>query len=66
MAYKPGDLVLESGIYKVTHDPKHAEVHEVTCIEGKKFPTCNSCGAHPRFVLAKGAIHVTEQRSFKR
>jgi hypothetical protein len=38
MAYKPGDVVPESGIYRVTHDPKHAAAHQVTCIEGKKFP----------------------------
>ena len=64
MAYKPGDVVPESGIYRVTHDPKHAAAHQVTCIEGKKFPPCKGCD-HPRFVLVKAAVHVNTQRSFR-
>jgi hypothetical protein len=36
--FKPGDTVPHSGIYLVTHDPNHAEAHEVTCVYGKKFP----------------------------
>jgi hypothetical protein len=28
MAYKPGDTVPASGIYKVTHDPKHTATGE--------------------------------------
>jgi hypothetical protein len=63
MAYKPGDIVPESGIYRVKHDPKHAAAHEVTCIEGKKFPPCKGCD-HPTFVLVKAAIHIKDQRSF--
>jgi hypothetical protein len=65
MAYKPGSVVPESGIYKVTHDPKHAGVHEVTCVAGDKFPPCKGCD-HPRFVLVRAAVHVAEQRSFKK
>jgi hypothetical protein len=65
MAYKPGDIVPESGIYKVTHDPKHAAAHDVTCIEGRKFPPCKGCD-HPRFVLLRAAKHIAQQRSFER
>ena len=65
MAYKPGDVVPKSGIYEVTHDPKHAQSHQVTCIAGKKFPPCNGCD-HPRFTLAEAAVHIGEQRSFKK
>lgn len=65
MPYKPGDVVPQSGIYDVTHDPKHAESHQVTCIEGERFPPCRGCD-HPRFHLAKSAVHVKEQRSFKK
>jgi hypothetical protein len=64
MAYKPGDVVPESGIYKVLHDPKHAAAHEVTCIEGRRFPPCKGCH-HPIFTLVKAAIHIKDQRSFK-
>jgi hypothetical protein len=65
MPYKPGDTVPESGIYRVTHDPKHAAAHEVTCVEGKTFPPCKNCD-HPRFVLVRPATHVKDQRSFKK
>jgi hypothetical protein len=65
MPYSPGDIVPESGIYKVIHNPSHAESHEVTCIEGRRFPTCNSC-EHPRFVLVRAAKHVKDQRSFRK
>ena len=33
--FKPGDAVPHSGIYRVTHDPLHAQDHEVTCLFGK-------------------------------
>jgi len=65
MAYKPHDIVPESGVYKVTHDPKHAANHEVTCIEGNHFPPCKGCD-HPRFVLVRAAQHIKQQRSFKK
>lgn len=65
MAYKPGDIVPESGIYRVTHDPRHADPHEVTCIEGRRFPTCKNCD-HPRFALVKAAKHIKDQRSFSK
>lgn len=64
MAYEPGDIVPESGIYRVTHDLRHAEPHEVTCIEGRRFPPCKGCD-HPKFVLIRAAKHIAGQRSFK-
>jgi len=33
--YKPGDKVQYSEIYRITHDPAHAQEHEVTCVAGK-------------------------------
>jgi hypothetical protein len=48
--FKPGDSVPASGIYRVIHDPAHAQEHDVTCVYGKKFPPCRGC-KHPRFVL---------------
>jgi hypothetical protein len=65
ISYKPGDLVPASGIYRVTHDPRHAYEHEVTCIAGKKFPPCRSC-AHPRFELVKAALHIEDHEHFRR
>jgi hypothetical protein len=63
--FKPGDTVKTSGIYKVTHDRRHAAEHEVTCVFGKKFPPCNGCGNHPRFTLVKAAQHIEQNEHFK-
>ena len=60
--FKPGDKVLWSGIYKVTHDSHHP-THEVTCVAHHHFPPCSGC-RHPRFVLAHKAVHVTAHESF--
>jgi hypothetical protein len=62
--YKPGDTVPASGIYKVTHDDVHHDVHEVTCIVGNPFPPCNKCGDHPRFVLVHEAKHIEGHAHF--
>jgi hypothetical protein len=63
--YKPGDTVPLSGIYRVTHDRVHVQPHEVTCIEGKKFPPCRDC-QHPRFVLVREARHIEDHPLFKK
>jgi hypothetical protein len=63
--YKPGDKVERSGIYRVVHDDDHTQEHEVTCVFGKKFPPCNHCGNHPRFVLVRGAQHIDSNEWFK-
>lgn len=62
--FKPGDNVPNSGIYKVTHDNRHAKEHEVTCVYGKRFPPCNGCGRHPRFTLVKAAQHIESNEHF--
>jgi len=54
--YKPGERVPKSGIYRVTHDKDHTE-HEVTAIEGKKFPPCRTC-KHVGYKLIKPAVHL--------
>jgi len=65
LEHKPGEKVPESGIYRVTHDPKHLQEHEVTVIAGKPFPPCRGC-QHPRFVAVKLAKHIEEDPNFKR
>jgi hypothetical protein len=62
--FKPGDAVPHSGIYRVTHDPIHAQEHEVTCLFGKHFPPCRGCG-EPRFVLVRAGRYVETQDHFK-
>jgi hypothetical protein len=42
--YRPSDIVPQSDIYTITHDPAHADMpHEVTVIKGRRFPTCRHC-----------------------
>ncbi len=62
--FGPGETVPLSGIYKVIHDPRHAQEHEVTCIYGKRFPPCRGCD-HPRFVLVRAATHIENHKHFK-
>jgi hypothetical protein len=58
--FKPGERVPESGVYRVTHDSRHRQPHEVTAVKGEGFPTCNGCGQHPRFRLVRSARHIGE------
>src|ERR1044071_7979337 len=58
--FKPGQIVPESGIYRITHDPQHADMpHEVTVIKGRRFPTCRHCKGIS-FELVHAAQHVHE------
>jgi hypothetical protein len=63
--FKPGQIVERSGIYRVVHDSHHTKEHEVTCVHGKKFPPCNHCGDHVRFVLRVFAQHIENNENFK-
>ncbi len=42
-----GQIVPESGVYRVTHEATHVEEapHEVTYIRGHRFPDCPRCSA---------------------
>ena len=63
--YKPGEIVPQSGVYTITHDPVHADMpHEVTVIKGRRFPTCQHCQG-VRFQLARAARHVSEIEHFE-
>jgi hypothetical protein len=64
MLYMPGHEVPYSGIYAVTHDPEHAREHEVTCIKGRKFPSCRNCKG-VRFKLKVKIVHVEDHLYFK-
>lgn len=58
--FRSGQIVPESGIYRVTHDPIHPEMpHEVTVIKGRRFPTCPKCKGIT-FELTHAAKHVRE------
>ena len=46
--YKPGEVVPESGVYRVLHS-QHRSAHESTLREGETFPACRNCGGDVRF-----------------
>jgi hypothetical protein len=64
MDHRPGSKVPQSGVYTVVHDPKHRERHDVTCIEGRKFPTCKGCKGL-LFRLKCGARHIDDHEAFE-
>ncbi|PYP85375.1 MAG: hypothetical protein DMG65_20850 [Candidatus Angelobacter sp. Gp1-AA117] len=51
-SYKPGDVVPESGIYKVQHD-SHRLMHTATLLRETLFPLCRHCGQRVRFELRR-------------
>jgi hypothetical protein len=62
---KPGQIVPQSGVYTIAHDPVHADMpHEVTVIKGRRFPTCRHCKGIS-FQLAHAAKHVFEVEHFE-
>jgi hypothetical protein len=63
--FKPGEEVPHSGIYRVIHDPAHAQEHDVTCVFGKRFPPCRGCD-HPRFILVRAVRPIDTHEHFKR
>jgi hypothetical protein len=63
--YKPGEIVPQSGIYTITHDPVHVDMpHEVTAIKGRRFPACRHRKG-VKFQLAHPAKHLSEIDHFE-
>src|SRR3954470_23957576 len=50
--YKTGDLVPQSGIYRVAHS-EHRLPHEVTLLRSNPFPPCAQCGSEVNFKLLR-------------
>jgi DTW domain-containing protein YfiP len=50
--YKPGDIVPDSGIYRIFHD-SHRLMHEATLLRGTRFPRCKHCKDKVEFCLEK-------------
>jgi hypothetical protein len=63
--YRPGDSVLESGIYEVVHDGQHRSAHEVVMIAADHFPTCESCMDRVRFRLIRTAPYIFTDQDFE-
>jgi hypothetical protein len=52
-AFKTGQSVPQSGIYRVTHSD-HRLPHEVTLLRSQEFPPCSKCGVEVKFKLLRG------------
>ncbi len=48
----PGDVIPESGVYRVYHD-SHRLMHEATLLGGGRFPRCKTCKARVYFLLIR-------------
>ena len=62
-SYKPGEVVPDSGIYKVYHD-QHRLMHEAALLKDTFFPRCKRCGDAVRFVLAR-RVHSNSVLPFR-
>lgn len=63
--FKPGDKVLHSGIYDVTHGQDHRDRHEVTCLYGDRFPQCHKCDGRVRFRIRMKALYFEYDADFR-
>ena len=57
--------VERSGIYRVVHEPRHVAAHEITVVEGDRFPLCREKLCHPRFILVREAPLVRAHEVLK-
>jgi hypothetical protein len=57
--YRPGEVVPESGIYRVMHE-SHRLMHEATLLEGQRFPICRQCKYSVRFELRRAVKNPTQ------
>ena len=63
--FKPGEIAPQSGIYLIEHDPAHVAAHEVTVMQGSRFPVCRDC-RRLRYSLVHSAQHIDESDEFRR
>lgn len=61
--FRPGDAIVESGIYRVYH-AGHRFSHEATLLRNESFPTCLKCGHSVSFELVR-SIPSLEDRDFR-
>jgi hypothetical protein len=62
--FKTGEVVLESGIYRVVHSA-HRVPHEVTLLSGHTFPRCAKCKDLVQFELIQAATEVLPEQGFR-
>jgi hypothetical protein len=57
--YRPGELVPENGVYRVTHE-SHRLMHEASLLKGERFPICKQCKSSVRFELRRAVKNPTK------
>jgi hypothetical protein len=57
--YRPGELVPENGVYRVTHE-SHRLMHEASLLKGERFPICKQCKSGVRFELRRAVKNPTK------
>jgi hypothetical protein len=62
--FLPGAIIPESGIYEVTHEGGHREVHESVLVKGDAFPFCDTCNDRVRFRVVRTAPYIFEDEDF--
>jgi hypothetical protein len=55
--FKPGDVAVETGVYRVSH-AQHRLPHEVVVLRGDRFPRCAKCTGAVNFELFYSAPFV--------
>ena len=62
--YRGGESIPESGIYRVSH-AEHRLPHEVTLLNGQRFPRCEKCRELVEFELEKGLPQIISGADFR-
>ncbi len=61
--FKPGQKVLESGVYNAVHHPEHRHSHSLLLRVGDAFPRCSRCESTV-FLKVFTAPHFAEDPDF--
>ena len=62
-AYRPGDEVPSSGIYRVSHK-QHRPEHDALLTVSTPFPRCRVCGDNVIYQLVQGASPIESDQDF--
>ncbi len=62
--FRPGDVIVESGIYEVVHYRGHRATHDAVMVRGNQFPACDQCGASVRFKIKRTAPYIFHDEDF--
>ena len=61
--FKTGTVIPDSGIYRVLHSA-HRLPHEVSLLEGERFPKCQKCAEAVTFKLIRAVQHSSVRPEF--